>query len=562
MGVFREIRSRNELADFLGIYRNKLTYVLYIKKVESFYNTFEIPKKNGGMRQINAPSGDLKFIQRRIAEALWAYQQSLNSERQIKPNLSHAFEKKKSIITNAQVHRNKYLVLNLDLESFFESFHFGRVLGYFQKNRDFQLPYEVAVALAQLTCYQGHLPQGAPSSPIITNLICQILDMRILKIAKKYRLDYTRYADDLTFSTNDRSFYEHSKAFLEEVEREINRAGFTINHEKTRLQLRNSRQVVTGLVVNKKVNTISDYYRSTRAMAYHLYKTGTFEIEGQIGSIQELEGRFSFIDQLDHYNNRLDEKRHTFRSLNGREKQYATFLFYKYFYANDRPLIVTEGKTDILYIKSALKKLYRKYPDLIEKRSDGTFRYKVSFFRRSKRLEYFLGISLDGAETMKNVYNYYNSKNDKEYRNYHKWFCRMGCATPKHPVILLYDNELSSKEKPISNMVKYAGISTEGKDFLQKNLYLKLVNNSNLYMATNPLAEGMGESEIEYLFTKETLEHRIEGRSLSLSDKYDKNKYYGKNEFSQYVFQNYTTVDFSGFRGLLDVLREIIKEYK
>ena len=105
----------------------------------------------------------------------------------------------------------------MDLECFFDSFHFGRVCGYFEKNKDFLLPREVSIIIAQIACYNGRLPQGAPSSPIISNLICQVLDMHLLKIAKKYRLDYTRYADDLTFSTNNRVFLDSYEDFIKET---------------------------------------------------------------------------------------------------------------------------------------------------------------------------------------------------------------------------------------------------------------------------------------------------------------------------------------------------------
>src|SRR5690606_37339505 len=107
---------------------------------------------------------------------------------------------------------------------------------------------------AQLSCYSGKLPQGAPSSPIISNLICEILDYRLLKISKKYKLDYTRYADDLTFSTNDKKFLDLKTEFYKKLENELIRAGFRINEKKKRLQMSNSRQVVTGLVVNEKIN--------------------------------------------------------------------------------------------------------------------------------------------------------------------------------------------------------------------------------------------------------------------------------------------------------------------
>lgn len=237
MGNFSEIKTRNDFADFLRIPRNKLTHILYVKKPDSYYKTFEIPKKNGDKRKICAPSGDLKSLQVKLANALWEHQKSIWTSAGTKPNISHAFEKGKGIVTNAKVHRNKRFILNMDLECFFDSFHFGRVCGYFEKNKDFLLPREVSIIIAQIACYNGRLPQGAPSSPIISNLICQVLDMHLLKIAKKYRLDYTRYADDLTFSTNNRVFLDSYEDFVKETTALILKAGFTVNKKKTRLRI-------------------------------------------------------------------------------------------------------------------------------------------------------------------------------------------------------------------------------------------------------------------------------------------------------------------------------------
>ena len=295
MGNFSEIKTRNDFADFLRIPRNKLTHILYVKKPDSYYKTFEIPKKNGDKRKICAPSGDLKSLQVKLANALWEHQKSIWTSAGTKPNISHAFEKGKSIVTNAKVHRNKRFILNMDLECFFDSFHFGRVCGYFEKNKDFLLPREVSIIIAQIACYNGRLPQGAPSSPIISNLICQVLDMHLLKIAKKYRLDYTRYADDLTFSTNNRVFLDSYEDFIKETTALILKAGFTVNKKKTRLIYRDSRQEVTGLVVNKKISVNRTYVRTTKAMAHQLYTTGEFLIDGAPANIRQLEGRFSFI---------------------------------------------------------------------------------------------------------------------------------------------------------------------------------------------------------------------------------------------------------------------------
>ena len=383
-----EVTNRNELADFLGIPRKKLTHILYVKKPDSYYTQFEIPKKSGDPRTINAPTGALKSVQKRI---LFALEKIINDESVYNTNISHAFHKKRSIITNAKIHRNKKIVINFDLNDFFGSFHFGRVCGFFQKNKHFKLPYEVAVALTQLVCFNGALPQGAPTSPIITNLISQIMDVKLLKLAKKFKLDFTRYADDLTFSTNDKNFLEKYDDFHDQLKRTISFLGFEINESKTRLQFSDSQQTVTGLTVNKKIQVSRNYYKKTRAMAYSLYKSGSYTIDGETGTISQLEGRFSFIDQLTKFNNKIDGQKHRLGTFSTREKDYQKILFYKYFFAIKKPLLITEGQTDITYLKAALKNMYLEYPSLISKKEDGTFQFKVSFLNRTDRQSYFFG---------------------------------------------------------------------------------------------------------------------------------------------------------------------------
>jgi len=561
MKKFCDIQSRNELADYLSIPRSKLTHILYVKKPDSYYTTFEIPKRNGETRTICAPSGDLKILQVKLSNILWLYQKSIWEEKGIQPNVSHAFEKEKSIITNARIHRNKRFVLNLDLENFFDSFHFGRVQGYFEKNNNFKLPHDVAVILAQLTCYQGHLPQGAPSSPIITNLISQTLDAYLLRVAKKYKLDYTRYADDLTFSTNDKHFVENQEYFLTEASAAIKRAGFSINKKKTRFQFKDSRQEVTGLIVNKKLNVNHTYVRKTRAMAHQLYSTGEYLIDGVPGTIKQLEGRFSFIDQMDHYNNILDpqEIKHDAFNLNGRERQYQTFIFYKYLFANTKPIIVTEGKTDIRYIKAALKSLYTKYPRLIQKDTEGNFSYKFSFFRRTKRWKYFFGISLDGADAIRILYRYHVGINRKipPYLNY---FQKLSGHEQHKPVILLYDNELKS-ERPLKKFLGEDVHATAAqKAALKANLHICLIPDSKLFVVTPPLVGDKEECEIEDLFTDELLDLSLEGKTFCRKDKFDNSKYFGKEIFSQYVYENYQKIDFSGFIPLLNAIDFVIAQ--
>lgn len=552
---FNEIKTRNELADFLNIPRKNLSYILYKTGVNNLYTSFEIPKKSGGVRKINAPLDNLKYIQKKLANAIYNH---VEKERK-KNNISHGFEKRKNIITNAKIHRNKRFVFNIDLENFFDSIHFGRVRGFFNKNKNFLLPLEVATVIAQLSCYEKKLPQGAPTSPIISNLICEILDSRLLKIARKYRLDYTRYADDLTFSTNDKKFLEFYRLFVEELSNEINKAGFSINENKKRLQLKNKRQIVTGLVVNEKINVIRNYYKETRAMAHKLYRTGSFEIDGEPGNLNQLEGRFTFINQLTWYDNKINGVNRRFHNLSSREKEYQKFLFYKYFFANPKPLIITEGKTDVAYLKAALKKLHIEYPNLISKKRNGTFEFKVSFIKRTKRLKYFLGIFQDGADTIKNIYNFFDPKqNGPDYLSYFK---DVSQTLPKNPVIFIFDNEIiHRKKKPIGNFINHVGLDEQKKKILESEYMVNILD--NLYLLTVPLVKGKSECEIEDLFDDNTLSHKIDGKQFNRATTFDTSRYYGKERFSKYILENYLNINFNDFRPLLNNINNIIYLYK
>ena len=534
MTKFNQLQTKDDFAKLLGLKSAKyINYLLYNIKTDNLYTTLTIPKKNGGERVIHAPKKELKFLQKKLADILWeCYLESLESKSKDKnfkiPVLSHAFEKGKSIITNSQMHRNKKYILNIDLKDFFDSFNFGRVRGFFIKDRDFAVSPEIATVIAQIACYQGKLPQGAPSSPIITNLITRILDYRIVKIAKKYRFTYSRYADDMTFSTNRELNSNKLRAskelenFLTELEEVIVSSGFEINPKKTRLSNNMQRQEVTGLVVNKKITVKREYVKNTRAMAFQLYKDGAFEIDKKPGTLNQLTGRFAFIFQIEQYNsyllykkslvhNNLDsqkyllgrnsskkseskyylkhifynqdlqkelfnntrndtnslvkefysinkEQKKLYMSLfNSREKEYKKFLFYKYFFGNDKPIIVTEGKTDPRYIKAALKNLYENYPELIEKDGDD-FIFKIEFLNRSNTVEYLFNIP-EGGEGLKYWYNYFSNKekfqmDSKEkllYPNYIEYFQKLTTRKPQHPTIFLFDNEPNNGKKDVKS---------------------------------------------------------------------------------------------------------------
>ena len=158
MNKLKRLETKDDFASLLGFKNSKyINYILYSVGTDHLYKTFSIPKKNGGERIIHAPKEKLKRLQRKLAGVLWdCYLESLKIKSKNKsfkiPAISHAFEKNKSIITNAQIHRNKNYILNIDLKDYFDSFNFGRVRGFFLKDADFKVPEEIATVIAQIAC--------------------------------------------------------------------------------------------------------------------------------------------------------------------------------------------------------------------------------------------------------------------------------------------------------------------------------------------------------------------------------------------------------------------------
>ena len=390
MSSLEKLRGARSLSDFAKIihYSPKgLSYVLYKKKR---YSCFEIPKKGGGFRYIQAPEKELKKLQIHLANYLMLCCKEIDKDRK-KKYLSHGFRKGYSIHTNAKIHRNRRYVLNFDIKGFFPSINFGRVRGYFIANNDFKLHKNIATIIAQIACHDNQLPQGSPCSPVISNFIGHLLDIRMVRIAKVYKCTYSRYVDDITFSTNQKIFPENiaiqnsndSKDWVlsETIKRQVFHCGFEVHPNKTRMNYKQSRQTVTGLVVNNKVNVRSEYYKYTRAMVYSFCKTGTYTIpalwiaqnslENASKSLEFNVNRLGGILNHIHYtrilsnqtNQRMENKKQNKKSkgckedyLTATEKLLKIFLFFKNFGLSNKPVIVCEGKTDPLYIKSAFKK--------------------------------------------------------------------------------------------------------------------------------------------------------------------------------------------------------------
>ncbi len=236
------------------------------------YRQFKIKKKSGGFRLITAPrTQNFMMMLQSVNEILKAYYTP--------SNYAMGFTEGRSVVTNATVHKGQNYVLNLDLKDFFPSIEQPRVWKRLQLN-PFNFPVQIANLIAGLCAMresrkdadgENHfvyvLPQGAPTSPIITNMICDTLDRRLAGLARRFGLHYTRYADDITFSSMH-YVYSPKGDFYKELKRIITEQGFTINEAKTRLQKRGARQEVTGIIVSEKLNVTQKYVRDIRNILY------------------------------------------------------------------------------------------------------------------------------------------------------------------------------------------------------------------------------------------------------------------------------------------------------
>lgn len=187
----------SHLAKFLRLRHDELQR--FIKDKDRYYYRFYIPKSNGGRRLISAPRNDLKMIQRKILGYIL--------ERiPIHPS-ANGFRRERSIITNAENHMAQEIVIKIDAKDFFPSITYQRVKGVYA---NLGYPEKVADALTELTTYKGRLPMGAPTSPYLSNIVAIRLDRRFTNLSKKMDFRYTRYADDLAFSSKDRNFTRYT----------------------------------------------------------------------------------------------------------------------------------------------------------------------------------------------------------------------------------------------------------------------------------------------------------------------------------------------------------------
>jgi RNA-directed DNA polymerase len=277
------LHTAADLALAMGITIGQLRFLAFSRRIAtiSHYIHFQIPKKTGGVREISAPLSRLKQAQQWILDNIL--------EQIVLHPTAHGFRRGRSIVTNAQPHIGAAVVINLDLQNFFPSISYNRVKGIFRSLGYSEAiatilglictePDVTAVELDGKTYYiaqnQRHLPQGAPSSPALTNLLCRRLDRRLDRMASNRGYTYTRYADDLTFSTTDRDKLREIGNILQGTNGIVTHEGLTIHPAKTRVLRQSQQQEVTGVVVNQKLNVDRATLRRFRATLYQIEKDG------------------------------------------------------------------------------------------------------------------------------------------------------------------------------------------------------------------------------------------------------------------------------------------------
>lgn len=559
------------VAKFLGFTPSGLAYVIRIVPAPARYTKFSIPKRNGSRREIAAPIPQLKLAQRRLADALQNCIAIINQADALPDNIAHGFKRKRNIMSNARIHRGRRYVFNLDLKDFFATINFGRVRGFFVKDKRFALNQHAATVVAQIACHEGALPQGSPCSPVISNLIAHILDIHLVRLAKSAGCSYSRYADDLTFSTNLAEFPSRIARRVPgkphvwepgiELVKLITKSGFAINPDKIRMQYRDSRQVVTGLVVNQKVNVRHEYRHAVRAMVHKLFTTGSFEfvhttkvatgaattVTKSKGTVKELHGMLGFIDGVDLHN----QPKLTAAQVGARKKDarptskeliYRRFLMFKEFYTAVAPVIVCEGASDNIYLFHAIRALAAKFPQLATIKSDGT-KLNIRLFKYSgTSTGRILGIT-GGAAPLGQFMLAYASET--------KRFTAHGMH---FPVILLVDNDAVTG--PLYNIIgQIAGKKPTGSE-----PFVPVA--ANVYLTATPIISPAKMSRIEDCFDAKTKAIKLGTKTFNPESEFDTNLHYGKMAFAQKIVAEHAdAIDFNGFTGLLTNLTAAINHH-
>lgn len=299
-----EFVDEASLLAYLGLSSIELRKIWFFR--EQMYQHFSIAKGPNKVRMISAPDRRLKFLQRKLADKL--------TELYRPRNPVHGFVAERSVKTNALAHLRRRFVINIDLKDFFPTITENRVKGLLSS---LGIDPGVVNIIGKICCNNGHLPQGAPSSPVLSNMICFRLDKKLINIAKDTRCIYTRYADDITFSSHQppSALFEATLPVAGRFSPDLlapklsdvfQQNGFIINPDKAHYADRHSRRIVTGLKVNQLLNVDRRYIRNIRAALYSIETLGIKDAQtkfhekhnGSSSLAAHLQGKISFLTHI------------------------------------------------------------------------------------------------------------------------------------------------------------------------------------------------------------------------------------------------------------------------
>lgn len=556
-----------ELAYLLRVQPKTLSYNIYIidknATVTKKYSEFDIPKKGGGTRTILAPNKNLKYIQSQLSKVLYSCIEEINENKGIKGSLSYGYRKGSSIFNNANVHKKKRFVFNIDLKNYFDAFNFGRVRGFFIKNKNFNLEESVATVIAQIACHNNVLPQGSPVSPVISNLIGHILDIRLAKLASDSNCSYSRYCDDITFSTNEKIFPKsiaysdnntwHPSKKLVDI---ISRSGFEINMRKVRMSFFYSQQQVTGLTVNQKVNTTRVYRDTVRSLVHNLCVNGDFEFRGDFKKdkikedkkLDSLQGMLNYIARIEYQELRCNKENKRFypnvNNLSKSEKTFRDYVLFRYFFNPEKVTIFGEGKTD----KSHLMH-YLRYRAEVNSITNKPIPANFQDWRDIKLLNFesriFDVISKSGGTgDIKKLIS--------EYTKYCKKFYK---SDNQNPVIILVDDDDGSSEL----LAKVEGVKKKNLQGVVRQSFYHI--GYNLYLVFLPRINST-DTDIESFYSKSIIDIPRKGLYFEKSS-LASSKSYGKKIFAtEIVPRNHEQVDWSVFDQIFERIQLAIDDFK
>ncbi|MGO4878932.1 reverse transcriptase domain-containing protein [Pedobacter psychrotolerans] len=553
---FLALKAKSDLLVYLDISEKKLNHLLYFLPDDNKYYTFNVLKRDGSNRKISSPNFELKICQTKIKDDLVS----------IYGNKScvHGFVNNKNILTNAQQHLGKKILVNLDLRDFFSTIHFGRVRGMFLSG-PFHFNKEIATLLAQICCYQGYLPQGAPTSPIISNFICRKLDNSFINFAKENNFFYTRYADDITFSSNRKvlsvtlgSFKDNDFVISDALLKQITDNGFLINEKKVRVSFKVNHQSVTGVKVNVKPNVNRIYIKQIRAILNACEKYGV-EKAAFVHFAKNKINPNKLKNPLDFFLKRIVGKISFVGFIRGKDdpifgKLYARIkaivpnarlsIIHKEIGQSVNTTILTEGKTDWKHIKSALSRFQQlgQYTSLNLSFTDYLDEHKISNSELYKICE---AIPKTGMQKNKLICVF-----DRDVKSF---IPRVTSTTNSYKD---WTNNVYSMVLPVPDIRNFDSICIEHY-YLDEELLTYDHNNRRLFISTEFDLDGQHRKQ-QYKFTGklEKLKNKVptiidsqvidsRGASIALS----------KNDFANYIYESKSGFDcfgISAFKKLFD----------